>query len=698
MDGSGDEDGFLYSNGTWTTLEDPAAANGPSGGTFADGINASGQIVGSYIDNSGNANGFLYSHGTWTTLDDPSAVNGTFANGINASGQIIGSYTDGSGNENGFLYSNGTWTTLDDPSAVETTAYAINSAGQIVGSYIDGSGYTNGFLYSNGTWTTLDYPSAASTTAYGINASGEIVGTYTDSSGNVYGFLYNNGVWTTINDPSGTTGTSPFGINDAGMIVESDNGGTSFVGTLEISLTEVANHFFLYNNGSGPELKYAGADVVAGEFGAWVPIAAAQTASGYEVAWKEAGINEYTVWNTDNNGNFASDTLGAVAGNSYVLESLEPSFGQDLNGDGTIGLTTRVIKTDGSTSLTGVANEYFLDNSGGSDPALQYHGSDVTSGEFGAWVPIGAVQTASGYDIAWEIPGANEYTVWTTDSNGNYVSDTIGVVAGNSYALESLAPIFGQDLNGGGVTGVPTVIQTDTSAFGSTSLTKVWYNYFLDNSSGSGPELQLSGADVVAGEFGGWVPIGAVQTASGYDIAWEIPGANEYTVWTTDSNGNYVSDTIGVVAGNSYALESLEATFGQDLNGDRVIGPLIVAGETLEIDSPYAGPLTFGGSTGTLQLDTPSSFTGTVAGLTGQDKLDLRFLNPATVQTPTYVGNSSGGTLTVTDGTHTANIALLGNYLASTFVTSSDGHGGTAIVDPVLTSSNQMILAQPQHA
>ena len=332
IDGSGNEDGFLYSNGAWTTLEDPAAANGPSGGTFADGINASGQIVGSYIDNSGNANGFLYSHGTWTTLDDPSAVNGTFANGINASGQIIGSYTDGSGNENGFLYSNGTWTTLDDPLAVETTAYAINSAGQIVGSYIDGSGNTNGFLYSNGTWTTLDYPSAASTTAYGINASGEIVGTYTDSSGNVYGFLYNNGVWTTINDPFGTAGTSPFGINDAGVIVESDNRGTSFVGGLPTviqtdgslrSLTEVGDQYYLYNgSGSGPELKYGGAAVVAGQFGGWVPIGAVQTASGYEVAWEIPGANEYTVWTTDSNGNLIISIHRRCVGNQLCAWNL----------------------------------------------------------------------------------------------------------------------------------------------------------------------------------------------------------------------------------------------------------------------------------------------------------------------------------------------------------------------------------------
>jgi hypothetical protein len=42
--------------------------------------------------------------------------------------------------------------------------------------------------------------------------------------------------------------------------------------------------------------------------------------------------------------------------------------------------------------------------------------------------------------------------------------------------------------------------------------------------------------------------------------------------------------------------------------------------------------------------------------------------------------------LTVTDGSHTANIALTGNYLSSTWTLSSDGHGGTFVVDPPATS------------
>jgi hypothetical protein len=44
--------------------------------------------------------------------------------------------------------------------------------------------------------------------------------------------------------------------------------------------------------------------------------------------------------------------------------------------------------------------------------------------------------------------------------------------------------------------------------------------------------------------------------------------------------------------------------------------------------------------------------------------------------------NSADGTLHVTDGAHSANIALLGNYMASTFVASSDSHGGTSVIDP----------------
>ena len=65
-----------------------------------------------------------------------------------------------------------------------------------------------------------------------------------------------------------------------------------------------------------------------------------QTASGYDVAWKNTSTGQYTVWTTDGNGNYKGN-IGAVSGTSSALETLEPVFRQDLNRDGVIGLATR---------------------------------------------------------------------------------------------------------------------------------------------------------------------------------------------------------------------------------------------------------------------------------------------------------------------------------------------------------------------
>src|SRR5262249_38938893 len=159
-------------------------------------------------------------------------------------------------------------------------------------------------------------------------------------------------------------------------------------------------------------------------------------------------------------------------------------------------------------------------------------------------------------------------------------------------------------------------------------------------------------------------PLGAERTASGDEVAWKVTGADPYSVWATDSSGSYTSNVVGAVPGTSSALEILEPSFHQDLNADGVIGLAVMSVGTFEVSSAYSGPVTFMGSSGILQLDQSASFSGTVAGMTGQDTLDLRDISFATIQSPTYSGTSTGGTLSVSDGTHNAEIALLGNYLA----------------------------------
>jgi hypothetical protein len=49
----------------------------------------------------------------------------------------------------------------------------------------------------------------------------------------------------------------------------------------------------------------------------------------------------------------------------------------------------------------------------------------------------------------------------------------------------------------------------------------------------------------------------------------------------------------------------------------------------------------------------------------------------------------------VSDGANTANLALLGNYMASSFATASDGHGGTVISAATQTPAGDPAVAPP---
>ena len=107
---------------------------------------------------------------------------------------------------------------------------------------------------------------------------------------------------------------------------------------------------------------------------------------------------------------------------------------------------------------------------------------------------------------------------------------------------------------------------------------------------------------------------------------------------------------------------------------------------------------------------TAAVFAVMVAGFGASDQIDLR--DVAFVIATTKKGQQSdlsfteaasnlSGTLTVNDGTHTANIQLLGQYTAGQFTLASDGHGGTLVSDPpavAMTEHNPGTVVTPQHA
>ena|SRR5947208_553405 len=97
---------------------------------------------------------------TFTTLDDPLAINGTFATGINASGQVVGSYNDAGGTAHGFISGGGTYTTFNDPDAAggDTLPDGINNLGQIAGTFNNFPVQELGFIKIGNSYPFIVYP------------------------------------------------------------------------------------------------------------------------------------------------------------------------------------------------------------------------------------------------------------------------------------------------------------------------------------------------------------------------------------------------------------------------------------------------------------------------------------------------------------------------------------------------------------
>ncbi|MCJ9729140.1 M10 family metallopeptidase C-terminal domain-containing protein [Bradyrhizobium sp. PRIMUS42] len=339
------------------------------------------------------------------------------------------------------------------------------------------------------------------------------------------------------------------------------------------SLVQTGDNFYLkaISTGSGPVLKISGSPVSAAVYGTWAPIAAEQTGGGYDVAWRDLVTGHYTVWSTDSNGNYTGNIVPEVTGTNASLRSLETTFQQDLNGDGTIGIPSATIESQGSTKLVQTGDNFYLEAiSTGSGPVLKISGSPVSAAVYGTWAPIAAEQTGGGYDVAWRDLVTGHYTVWSTDSNGNYTGNIVPEVTGTNASLRSLETTFQQDLNSDGTIGIPSAT---VEVQGSTKLVQTGDNFYLEAiSTGSGPVLKISGSPVSAAVYGTWAPIAAEQTGGGYDVAWRDLVTGHYTVWSTDSNGNYTGNIVPEVTGTNASLRSLETTFQQDLNGDGTIG------------------------------------------------------------------------------------------------------------------------------
>jgi len=232
--------------------------------TSLQGINASGDISGFYVDANGRTHGFIFSNGVATVINYPGADN-TDERGIGPDGTVVGTHWN-VGEEavavHGFKRTpDNQFTSVHFPGHLYEIPQRILPDGTILGCRHDhdltasmhgiaitrrdsveldaGMSMTNGatpdghlmvglytpmmatasvaFLEENGVLRDLTYPGSTSTSAWDVNPRGDVVGVYANSSG-AHGWIRANGVFTSIDMP-GATATRVFGTNARGDVV-----------------------------------------------------------------------------------------------------------------------------------------------------------------------------------------------------------------------------------------------------------------------------------------------------------------------------------------------------------------------------------------------------------------------------------------------------------------------------------------------
>ena len=209
------------------------------------------------------------------------------------------------------------------------------------------------------------------------------------------------------------------------------------------------------------------------------------------------------------------------------------------------------------------------------------------------------------------------------------------------------------------------------------------------SASGNSPDPTLQ-AELYQAFFQAWTQSKSTSLIGTYFWEWDPNGSTSNVGPNIDS---FSPQNSLALAQATAGFEAVSVPAGGHLVLTQTIGPAgsatIGAGATLELAAADSGSVTFSGPTGTLIVDHSSSFSAQVLHLTGNgslsgsDQIDLKDIAFGAGTTAGYVGTASGGTLTVSDAqNHTAKISLAGDYTHSTFSLSSDGQGGTVVIDP----------------
>jgi fibronectin-binding autotransporter adhesin len=329
-----------------------------------------------------------------------------------------------------------------------------------------------------------------------------------------------------------------------------------------------------------------------------------------------------------------------------------------VSNDGTIALT------GGATLKNGVLGNAGHINVSGDGNALDRE--TLTNTGALEILALGALALGEGTAIA------NAHGVITIDGTGLLALNGATIDGGtiNNY---SSAPTPGNILAGEiDVTGSSTISHADLN-YGHVTIE-------------SGQTLTLDGGAVTGAAFNG-LATDATLHVEGHDPL----TLNDVTVSggavtveagaTVKTTGNVILTGTAVTNDGTIEIASGSVKLTGDIgSGAGHAGSVQIDADALfELDGSGTQNVVFHGAGAELQID-GASFGGKIVNLAATNEIDLQGIGYGPNTTGTYVCNADGlGVLTITDGTHSIEMTLVGNYTDGHFAGASDGNGGTLI-------------------
>ncbi len=391
---------------------------------------------------------------------------------------------------------------------------------------------------------------------------------------------------------------------------------------------------------------------------------------------------------------YGSASNSVISGNQYIQAggsadgtTVKTGGEQDILGG---GIATNTTMDGGTQNVFGVAIQTTIANGGIQHIHNNAFSTTVNAGgeqnvyidgsATGSTINAGGIQIDWGFTIITTISGGGQYVFGsaslTTINSGVQVVETGGT------ASDTTIHGGGQDVYSGGTAINTTMDGGIQSVYGGTvvqtTISNGAFQYLHGNAS-----VTTVNAGSQQNVYADGIATGTTVNAGGLQLDW---GAASATLVNGGAQYVYGSATGTTLLAGTQHVQSGGSADDTTIGSGAVA--YVHAGGTMD-DVIFAGP------SASLVLAQASAFTGTISGWQANDSIDLGdmlFSDGVTSFAYAQNNDNTGGTLTVSDGTHTATLSLLGQYSAADFALSSDGHGGTLISDPTASNALQQTL------